>query len=78
MLIAAKAFVYQAAEGGPINARDLAFDRLQPATGGTGELHCGALHPHGWVDRIEIKVVVGTSHPVLGIVAIKLGEVHFG
>jgi hypothetical protein len=28
------------------------------------------------MDGIEIEIVVGASHPVLGIVTIEFGEVH--
>jgi hypothetical protein len=78
MLIAAKTLTNQTTEVGPILPRDLAFSRLEPTASGSGELHSRALHPHGWVESVEIKVVLSTSHPILGVIAIEFREVHLG
>jgi hypothetical protein len=76
VLIAAEALADHATEIWSVLFHQFTFDGLKPTACGTSELHSGAFHPHGRIDGIEVKVILGTGHPVLGVIAVELVEVH--
>jgi hypothetical protein len=77
VLISAKTLADHTAEVGTILFHEFAFHGLKPTASSTGELHRGAFHPHGRIDGIQIEVILGTSHPILGIITIEFWEMHF-
>ena len=56
----------------------MALDGLEPAAGCAGELHSGTLNPHRWIDGVEVEIAMSAGHPILGIFAVEVGEMHFG
>lgn len=40
-------------------------------------MHSGNTNPHWSFDRVHLEIIFGTGNPELGVITIKLGEVHF-
>lgn len=76
MLITAESLVDHGIKFLPINLFEAVRNRLDPALGGTSELHSSDGHPHGLINEIHVEVRMGLGNPQLGCSAIELGEVH--
>lgn len=53
------------------------LDGLQPAFGGTSEVHGGHADPHGRLHSIHLKVVGGACDPELSMFAVKFWKIKF-